>query len=271
MIADYRRMFLSSLSVELRQKLTYRLDLLVELAVTLFARAFIGFLIWSAIFEQNNLTNLNGLTLSDLMAYYLLAALVDSFTSLRLGFIADEIYAGRLTKFLLMPLPFGLFKFAAAIAENLVPLLQIVLIYCIIWPIYGAELTTPLGLSSLIAGLIACAGAFALNFVLHMTIELCCFWVDKVWSLLVMMHMTSQFLGGLLLPMEAFPAEAQAILKLLPFYYMVGFPVNALMGRLSAPELISGIVISLCWSLAIALMAKRVWRRGIVHYGAVGI
>jgi ABC-2 type transport system permease protein len=270
-MVHYTRMFLSSLSVEIRQKLTYRFDLLLELAVTLFARAFLGFLIWSAIFEQNNLTELNGLSLSDLMVYYLLAALVDSFTSFRMGFIADEVYAGRLTKFLIIPMPFGLFKFAAAIAENLVPLIQIVLVYCIVWPILGAELSTPLEASSLLIGLGACCCAFLLNFALHMTIELCSFWVDKVWSLLIMVHLTAQFLGGLLLPLEAFPSWAQATLKLLPFYYLVGFPVNALMGRLTTTDYLSGIAIALCWALTIAFVARSVWRRGIVQYGAVGI
>jgi ABC-2 type transport system permease protein len=265
------RLFFSSFSIELKQKLTYRLDTAIDLLVTLLARSAVGYFIWSAIFAGNNATSIGGMRLPDIVIYYLLAALVDSLVSLRIGFIAEDIYLGKLTKYLIIPLPFSLFKLASALAENIAPFFQVALVYLVVLLVYSDTLSAPLSLSTGVLGILSCLSAFILSFSIHCAIEFWGFWMDKVWSLIVMFNLTAQFLGGLLLPIEAFPEMLQPALKVLPFYYMVGFPTSVLMGRTTGAEVLLGLVISLSWTLITSLLASQIWKRGIVRYGAVGI
>jgi ABC-2 type transport system permease protein len=51
---------------------------------------------------------------------------------------------------------------------------------------------------------------------------------------------------------------------------MLGFPVEVLMGKLSAAELALGFGLQLFWLLAAVGLYQETWRRGLRRYSAVG-
>ena len=56
----------------------------------------------------------------------------------------------------------------------------------------------------------------------------------------------------------------------LPFQWMGAFPVELLLGRLSATEITHGLMMQIVW-LGIGLILQRlVWWRGVRKYSAVG-
>jgi ABC-2 type transport system permease protein len=66
------------------------------------------------------------------------------------------------------------------------------------------------------------------------------------------------------------PALIQAAAVLLPFRYMLGFPVEVLMGGLAPGELALGFALQTAWLLAALSIYQLVWRRGLRRYSAVG-
>jgi ABC-2 type transport system permease protein len=56
----------------------------------------------------------------------------------------------------------------------------------------------------------------------------------------------------------------------LPFRYMVGFPVEVLLGQLSTPGVLTGLVYQIGWLLVAWLAFRAMWRQGVRRYAAVG-
>ncbi len=77
--------------------------------------------------------------------------------------------------------------------------------------------------------------------------------------------------SGSVFPVDLLPVWALGIVKWTPMYYMVGFPVLTLMGRLNPvqfqTEALQGCVVVTLTFVILALM----WRRGIKVFEAIGI
>jgi ABC-2 type transport system permease protein len=56
----------------------------------------------------------------------------------------------------------------------------------------------------------------------------------------------------------------------MPYRYMLGFPVEVLMGRLSQEQIGGGFLGLGIWILVALLLHRVVWRHGLRHYSAVG-
>ena len=71
-------------------------------------------------------------------------------------------------------------------------------------------------------------------------------------------------------PVDIMPAGVQAVMRWLPFYYELFFPIAIFMGRLQGAELIQGLAIQSCWLVVTWAAAQFMWKRGLGHYQAVG-
>ena len=116
----------------------------------------------------------------------------------------------------------------------------------------------------------ALALAMALRFVLEWTLALAAFWLTRVSAINDAYWVALLFLSGQVAPLSLLPPIVQSIASVLPFRWMVAFPVETLLGRLSPQEVVLGLGVQLAW-IAVALGALRVgWRAGVKRYSAVG-
>lgn len=77
-------------------------------------------------------------------------------------------------------------------------------------------------------------------------------------------------LAGQVAPTVLLPDAMRRMACVLPFRYMLGFPVEVLTGQLDAAGLWSGFAYQAAW-LAVALALYTVlWRTGVKRYSAVG-
>lgn len=78
------------------------------------------------------------------------------------------------------------------------------------------------------------------------------------------------FFSGPVAPMAALPLTIQSIASTLPFYYMIAFPVELVLGKLAPAQALMNILIQLGW-LAFALMfLVSLWKIAVRQYSAVG-
>jgi ABC-2 type transport system permease protein len=66
------------------------------------------------------------------------------------------------------------------------------------------------------------------------------------------------------------PDTLQTIARVLPFYYMVGFPVEVLTGQINSVEAATGFVIQAAWLIVAVVIYRVVWRSGLKRYSAIG-
>ena len=267
------RLFLHLLSIETRKLTTYRADFwinalggfLVQLAVTYF--------LWRTVYTETGKTVIAGYSFPAMVTYCVLVVLLGHLIrgDVRQIAISQEIYDGSLTRYLLFPAPYLAFKYAEHLGSLLPATVQLVCFGAVSY--YCLELgeLTGITLSTLAMTLVALAVGNVLAFLMVWPLQAVSFWADNVWSLNVMLRFIGNMLGGFLLPLSVFPESARKTLVYLPFRYLYDFPVNTLLGRISAAEWWSGLGIASLWCLAITGFGRWVWKRGCLTYTGVGI
>jgi ABC-2 type transport system permease protein len=96
------------------------------------------------------------------------------------------------------------------------------------------------------------------------------FWTTRINALNQTYYIILLFMSGQFAPLSLLPEPLQGLASILPFRWLIAFPVELILGRLSPGETLTGLAAQVIW-LAIALAALSiVWRAGVKRYSAVG-
>ena len=122
--------------------------------------------------------------------------------------------------------------------------------------------------------LLAFVGALFLSFLMRFFIEwslaLAAFWTTRVNAFNQMYFLALLFLCGRMAPLELMPPWVQQLAAVLPFRWMVSFPVELFLGRLTPDEALAGFAAQGLWLLLGWGLLGLVWGRGVKRYAAVG-
>ncbi len=111
---------------------------------------------------------------------------------------------------------------------------------------------------------------FLARFFLEWTLAQAAFWTTRVGAINQVYFVLVLFLSGQIAPLTLFPSIVQALAYILPFRWMIGFPVELLLGRLTVPEALTGIGVQIVWVAIAYRILRIVWSRGVKVYSAVG-
>lgn len=112
--------------------------------------------------------------------------------------------------------------------------------------------------------------AFLMRFLLGYTLGLAAFWINRVQALITTYFVLQLFFSGRLTPLELLPAPLKTIADILPFQWFTAFPVELLLGRVDSAELPRALLTQLAWLIAVYVLFRFVWKRGIRKYSAFG-
>ena len=112
--------------------------------------------------------------------------------------------------------------------------------------------------------------AFLLRFLLEWTLAPAAFWTTRVNAVNQVYFVATLFLSGQVAPLSLFPVPIQVAAAILPFRWMIGFPVELLLGRLTPIEALMGLAAQAVWLLLGLVLTRIVWRAGVRVYSAVG-
>jgi ABC-2 type transport system permease protein len=112
--------------------------------------------------------------------------------------------------------------------------------------------------------------AFMVRFLLEWTLAQAAFWTTRVGAINQIYFVLVLFLSGQIAPLTLFPAPVQIIAAILPFRWMIGFPVELLLGRLSPAQVLTGVGAQVVWLAIGYALFRVVWRAGVRIYSAVG-
>jgi ABC-2 type transport system permease protein len=116
----------------------------------------------------------------------------------------------------------------------------------------------------------ALLAAWLLRFFWGYALALLAFWSTRADSLLAVQDALVFLLAGQVAPVALLPGMIQTAAILLPFRYMLGFPVEVLLGGLAPAELALGFALQAGWLLAALGLYQLLWRHGLRRYSAVG-
>lgn len=117
---------------------------------------------------------------------------------------------------------------------------------------------------------VAIWGAYLIRSVWQTLLGLITFWTTRVGAFFELYFAAELLLSGRLLPLVLMPSWAQRVADFLPFRWTFGFPIEALIGRLTPAQLVAGLGMQALWIGLGTAAVSAVWRVAIRHYSAVG-
>jgi ABC-2 type transport system permease protein len=210
-----------------------------------------------------------GLDRGELVAYYLALIVVHQVTFCTHNWtVGDAIRYGRMNSLLSRPLSPIFDALASEVAGKVVFMTFVVPLVVILALILRPGLHISPGDGLLF--LPALALAWALRFLWGYWLALLSFWATRADGLLALQESLIFLIGGQVAPIALLPDLMQKTAVVLPFRYMVSFPVEVLTGQLTGAEVWTGFAIQGGWLLVALALFVTLWRRGMKRYSAVG-
>ncbi len=198
---------------------------------------------------------LGGMSRGVFVGYYLILILVNQLTYAQTNWtVGDVIREGSLSSWLLRPIPTVYHPLATEVAGKVVCMSFVIPIAAMLTLVLRPELNA--SLNEMILFLPALALAWLLRFFWGYTLALLAFWSPRADALLALQDTLIFLLAGMVAPVTLLPTSLQQIARLLPFRYMLGFPVEVITRQATGSDLAAGFLLQLGW-LALALV---LWR-----------
>lgn len=225
-------------------------------------------LMWLAAYGTRDV--MNGFTKPELVAYYLCLSVVNNLVFAHPWETARDIKEGRLSLYLTRPFTYYGFIFASNFTWRIVrtflylPFFGIILLifrHYLVWGDYylGWEFI----LSIVLAHLLSYQIAWALGMVAFFLVEVS--GVYEFW------YMIGAFLAGQMAPLQMLPETVRQIAQILPFSYVLWFPVQIFLGKMPPDAIRAGLVTQAVWVVLVWLLGRWLWSVGLKRYTAVGI
>lgn len=261
---------IAAAKIETKQTLSYRVDFWLQFAVTVVVEVGIAYYLWSSIFGDDLNKTIGGYTFEGMLIYYLFVPFVGRMVkSLEDFSTAREIREGGINKFLIYPVSYLQYKLMQKTIFTALACFQMFLGLFIV--AYFLGVTVPFSFSAFALGILSSFASMILYATLLTSLELVAFWADTVWSLGVMLRFIAMFFGGAFVPLSLFPDWALKILYMTPFPYLFATPIQTFMGQNTVPESLSGIAVTIGWSIPLFAVMYLIYRRGLKQYSGIGI
>ncbi|MSP55430.1 MAG: ABC transporter permease [Myxococcales bacterium] len=108
--------------------------------------------------------------------------------------------------------------------------------------------------------------AFAVAWLVQALFGMLAFWFEEAVGVFSVHFAIWSFFSGYIVPMALLPPAVAGAARWLPFYASLGVPVDVLLGTAGPVE----VWAQLGWVVALAVVGRVMWARGIRRYGAVG-
>lgn len=113
-------------------------------------------------------------------------------------------------------------------------------------------------------------GAFLMTFLPMVMIgTLSLFWESSI-AIFDLWLALYTVLSGYVVPLELFPARLRPVIDVLPFRYMLAFPVENLIGSLSRSRALHELGVQWLYVLCFGVAAHLLWKRGLSRFAAYG-
>jgi ABC-2 type transport system permease protein len=259
------RAFPTLLRIGVAEVVAYRAEFLVWILTTNMPLVMLA--LWHAVAADGPVGRFDQ---SQFTAYYLGVLAVRLVTSNWMAWqMSMEIRDGTLSAKLLRPIH-PLYAYAAE-QMAAVPMRILVvspLVAVLIASAWGRLLHgDPRLLPVLIASLI---GAWLLMFFFMVLLGALTFYVDSAMGVFELWIGVHGIFSGYLIPLEVLPGWVSKLAAVLPFRFMLAFPVEALIGLLSPAQALRQLGVQWLYVAVTGVLALRVWRAAVRRFGAFG-
>lgn len=228
-------------------------------------------LFWKGVATTNGEIS-TGWSIAEINRYYLFMVIAGSLlvSHVEEDIAEFDIREGRLTKYLIKPVSYYWFKFYEEIPYRVLQGFYGLLVLIGIFFLFGL-VRVPVDQPAVLAlALLTIALAYFLSFTFKMIIGLFSFWMTDIWGIYELTDIILVIMAGFVMPITLYPEWLEKSATLLPFSYMIYFPVMAIQGSYSLSESALIIIKQVGWLILLIGIYRLLWSRGLKHFTAVG-
>jgi len=188
--------------------------------------------------------------------------------------IGSDIRLGKLSYAIIRPFPFllqALLRSVAFTITYIILLSPLLIVTLAAIPSLGDQLYSVIDSTNFQHYLAALTIGLLCGWFIRLVVGLLAFDMAQIWgpdTFLIALYYAA---SGAVYPIDLLPGWALALAKWTPLYYMVGFPVLTLMGRIPHSEFTTECVRGCVVTFATFSLMIFMWRRGIKRFEAIGI
>ncbi|HEY5119778.1 MAG TPA: ABC-2 family transporter protein [Anaerolineales bacterium] len=225
-------------------------------------------IVWSTVSTTGG-GSVGDYTTRDFAAYFLVMMLVNHVTYTWIMYEYEyRVREGNLSFALLRPVHPIHADIADNVSSKLITLPFMLLIAFILALIFRPTIAVvPWAAAAFLPALLL---AFLLRYLIEWTLALTAFWTTRVGAVNQTYFVAMLFLSGQMAPLSLFPMPIKIAATILPFRWMVSFPVELFLGQLTPIEAAEGILGQVLWVGIAFVLLRMVWRAGVRVYSAVG-
>ncbi|OGM12683.1 hypothetical protein A3A76_04180 [Candidatus Woesebacteria bacterium RIFCSPLOWO2_01_FULL_39_23] len=257
--------------ISLQDEFVYRLNFVLWRLRNVFS-IFLVFFLWDSIFSVQDRV-IFGYDRVKILTYIFALMFVKAivFASKTMD-VTGEIARGDLSNSLLKPLDYFKYWLTRDVASKTLnlsfALVETTLLFLILKPPFFLQNN----LISILLFIVSLLIAVALYFLILFIVSSSAFWVPEMgWAIhFIITIVILEFLSGSLFPLDVLPKPIFSILSFTPFYYLIFFPIEVYLGKISGGEAVRGILISFVWVVILYLLMRSIWQKGLKVYQAYG-
>lgn len=266
------RLLRTTWAYELRRQAAFRAGFVVREVLRGVLAPAMMMLVFHALTTRDGVTSLRGWSYPELVRYLILVATFEKLLFHLRGLdLADQIFEGYLTKYLVMPVRFfalGQGRFLQYLTVQLTTSAALwfagLLLLPAWWPVPASAAAFAQALMLILLGSYC-------YFLTYYLVNALAFWLEVVWTLLVMSGFVLAFLSGTLLPISILPDGLRQVCEWTFPYWSLSAPIEIYLGRLGGTAFLRGLLV-LGASIAVLELARRaVWSLGRRQYAGGGM
>lgn len=232
-------------------------------------RLIVVYFLWWAIFSERN--SIFGYSETQLLTYVLASSIVAGIVfSTKTQDIGSEINSGDLSNLLLKPINVFKYWLARDIGDKILNICFAFIEVAILILLLRPSVFIQTNFYLLVFTILAIGISLILYFLISLILSFFGFWTPDIWGPRFLFFIILEFFAGGLFPLDMLPKPIYAFLSLLPFNYLLFFPIKIYLGQLSMVSIFQGLLISILWVLVLYKFAQKTWYKGLSVYGAYG-
>lgn len=268
------RLILRSAGYEMRKRIQFRAGFFVREVLFGTVEPLIMLFVYGALYASagGGDVSLGGWTFDEILRYVAGLLVVRKLIFHNRGIeLSTEIFEGRVTKYLVMPLRYFALVQGRFLQYTLLQIVVAGLVWSLGYAIAGDRWLVPVSFTAACQALTLVLMGSYCCFLLYFIINALAFWLDVVWSLLVMGWFLVNFIGGGAVPVSQMPEALQRVFTVLFPYWTITAPIELVMGRLVGADFQRGVLVLGAWLVGLEVLRRFVWRRGLARYVGAGM
>lgn len=251
--------------------MAYRVNFFMEILSGLLSSLIIIFL-WIAIYKYSGKEIIGGYSIYEMVTYLIGGGLINSFilTTAENPETSQNIQDGTLSTLLVKPVNPYLLWMARDFGSKAFFLFLGLIGYFVVSLFFGDYIIGFKSLFNFSAFIISILLSALLQFLIFESLSLLAFWIENTYGIRFTMRVIIEVLGGAIIPISFFPQELQKIFFILPFYFLIYFPMNIYLGKTSNDLIWIEFLKEIIWITGLLTLNLIIWRKGIKRYVAMG-